>query len=74
MLEARPIHPPFNIVLTKIEVQEDGLLSVVDHEGRKIAINLSREQYVLFQTSYIMGVQAGASLEREALIFEFTRN
>ena len=74
MILARPIRPPFNRQLTEANVQDDGLIEVKDHEGRKIGINLTQEQYEVFMAAYFIGVSSGAALEREALIFEYTRN
>jgi hypothetical protein len=74
MTLCRPIRPPFNVPLTETSVQDDGLLEVRDHEGKLIAVNLSPDQHEMFMTTYMIGITRGAALEREALIFEYTRN
>lgn len=73
-INARPLRPPFKLHILEPVGNEDGTISVKDHEGNFIAHDLSVGQYESFCETFYLGCKTGAALEREALIFEFTTN
>jgi hypothetical protein len=68
-----PKSPVGRPVLEPIQ-NEDGTISAKDDEGNFVAQRLSVAQYENFCNVYWLGIKRGAALEREALIFEYTKN
>lgn len=72
--EPRPIRSPVGLSVLQLVFCADGTVTVLDHESRPLAHGLTFDQYQTLSSVYLAGVAAGASLEREALIFEYTQN